>query len=69
MALILGDVRSDFGHFPHLMPQRLSVSAGECVLASPTCGGFEWNDIVAVLGRDEWAFVLGVTGLFTAFLL
>ncbi len=66
MLLIFRHVGLDFGKFPHLMPQRLGICAGELLAATSALLGFQRLDIVTLFGRQECSLVLGVPWLPTA---
>ena len=53
MPLILSHVRLDLGQFPHLMPQRLRVAARQLLAATPTFGGLQRLDVVALLRGNQ----------------
>jgi hypothetical protein len=69
MPLVLGDGRFDLGQFPHLMPQRLGVAAGELRAATPTLGRLENLNIIAIARGQQRALVLLVARLAAAFVL
>ena len=66
MLLVFRHMGFDFGKFPHLMPQRLRVCAGELLAATSALLGFQRLDIVTLFGRQECSLVLGVPWLPTA---
>jgi hypothetical protein len=70
MALIFGNGRLDLGQFPHLLPQRVEIGAmvvAAKALAVATAGRrLEHHDVVALLGRNQRPFVLGMAGLSAA---
>ena len=53
MPLILGHMRLDLGQFPHLMPQRLGVAAGELRAAAATLGRLQRLNVVALVGGNQ----------------
>lgn len=58
MPLVFGDVRRDLGEFPHLMPHRLGIPAGEFGSAAAALGWFKRHDGVAFAGGHQWPLVL-----------
>jgi hypothetical protein len=68
MPLIFGDDRPDLGPFPHLMPPRLGIMAGQAVSAAAAAVGLERDHLVALLGRNERPLVFGMSRLPAPFL-
>ena len=69
MPLIFGHVRLDLWHFPHLVPQRLRVVAGELRAATSALGRLEPLHVVALVGGNQRSLVFLVAGLPAAFFL
>src|SRR5205814_4424460 len=67
MALIFRNQRHDLGNFPDLVSQWFGVATCLGFPTPPTRLGLEWDYDLALFGRNQRAFVFGMSRLTARF--